>query len=242
MLSVLLRFHKRSSFSSLMEVMMIKFTSIAALALLALANTAQAATINLDVSLGSTYSYSTGGTYTPNIKLTNPAPATLTLTGDAHVIPGFISVPNIVAAPTPPLFQGRYLAVINNPGPSGTATFDLATGDNEFALKWGTIDSYNTLVIKDSAGNTFNVTGAEILSHLSGTVIPGTTQANVSIVDPLGSILSAELETTQNSFEAANFYEGRDPTSAPLPPAVLLFGSALLGLVFFARRRGSAKL
>ncbi len=220
---------------------MIKITSLAVLAVLFLGHSAQAATLDLDVTLGSTFSYSTGGTYTPDIKLTSPSPATLTLTGDAHVIPGFISVPNIVAAPTPPLFQGPYLAVINNPGPSGTATFDLASGVNEFALKWGTIDSYNTLVIKDSVGNTFDVTGAEILANLSGTVIPGTTQANVEIRDPLGSILSAELETTQNSFEAANFYEGGDPSKAPLPSAMWLLWQCALGSCFL-RRTGHVAL
>jgi hypothetical protein len=215
---------------------MIKITSLAVLTALFLANTAHAANLDLDVTLGTTVAYGTGGTYTPNLPLFPASNAGLTLTGDAHIIPGFVSINNIVTAPQGPLLQHDYLGVINNPGPSGTATFALGAGDNVFSFTWGTIDDYNSLVLKTSGGQTYTITGADILSHLAGGVA-GSSQANIQFFDPTGSIISAKLQTTQNSFEAANFFEGNDPV--PLPASWLLFGTALLALTYFFRRQNA---
>jgi hypothetical protein len=64
----------------------------------------------------------------------------------------------------------------------------------------------------------------------------GVTQVNVEITDPLGAIQKAIFTSTGNSFELGNISEADTP-AAPLPTALLLFGSGLAGLYVFGRRR-----
>jgi hypothetical protein len=228
---------------------MIKIASIAALAFFALIGQAHAATLNIDLDLmlnGGVITPGTGGTYTPNLPLFPASSADLTLQNNAHVFPGFgpfSSIPNIRTRPGGALSpQNDYLAVINNPGKSGIATFSL-TGDNVFAFTWGTIDKYNDLEIKTTDGQ-YDISGAYILTLLGNSAVAGKTQKNVEFIDtnPLGTLISATFTTTQNSFEAANFYKGSDPSKTPLPSAAWLFGSTLLALAFFSRRFGKAKV
>jgi len=215
-------------------------TIAAALAVMTFGGSVQAAT--LDFTLGSggfnPAAFTTGGTLSPNINLTNTTPATLLLQDDALVL-GNISLPGIATEPTGSLFGNSYLAVVANPTPAGTATFTLGAHENLFGFTWGTIDSFNNLSITDSRGVIYNITGADILNALGNP--GGNTQANVIFTDPFGNIVTAKLTSSGNSFETANFQESVTPLPASLP----LFLTALLGmaiLVFFARGRKFVKI
>ena len=215
-----------------------KILSLAAVALLAFSGASHAAT--LDVFLGASPSYSNvGTTFSPNVPLPSPL---LTLDNNAQVLPQGATLANYYS----PLVgvSGNYLAVLGlNPAlnsvDQGFATFHLNGNYDIFGLTWGTIDSYNLLTIKD-ATHTFIITGADILTHLAGTVIPGQTQANVQFIDPFGPIITAQLSSTNNTFEAGAFIASNN---TPLPAALPMFGAALIGLFLFAwmSRRERAK-
>jgi hypothetical protein len=216
-----------------------KLASIMTVVLFSLAGTAHAAT--LDVTLGnlsSDISYSdTGGPINPNINLaTALLGGSLVLNSNSAVTIG--SIPNIQAQPGGSLFGGTYLAVYGVPI-TGVSTFTLNAGQNTFAFTWGTVDNYNSLLIKDSRGTSYNITGTNVLAAILGSS-PGNTQSDVRFKDNFGTIVSAQLSSTQNSFEAANFSEA---SSTPLPASLPLFGMALLGFAVFAaaRRRRAVK-
>jgi hypothetical protein len=145
--------------------------------------------------------------------------------------------------PSGTLNGGNYLAVIATPGgpvgpgAPGVATFSLATGDNTFSFTWGTIDTYNTLTLTDSLGHTYVITGTQILGDILNSK-SGTTQSDVSFLDPFANIVTAQFTTTTNAFEVANFEQSK--TSAPLPDALPLFGMGIVALGLLALRRKAA--
>jgi hypothetical protein len=206
-----------------------------ATALIALAGSAAPAhAAVIDVTLGSTptsLSYSTvGGGLSPNVNLLTLG-GNLT-TSNASIINPASSSTGLYTQPTGPIYGDNYLAVFGVPT-TGTATITLGANINTLGFTWGTIDDYNSLIIKTSQGVTYTITGDDILSQIAGSV-DHTTQANVQFTDPGGTILSAELTSTQNSFEAANFEE---VNSVPLPGAFSLFALAMAGLIFFGWRK-----
>jgi len=204
-------------------------------AFLSLASTAHAATL---IDLGSTVTYGAGSAVTGDINIAGLNPATqLILTGDAHVINP--ALPNSAGQYTAPdggsVFGNNYLAVINTPGPSGTATYNLAPSQTTFGFTWGSVDAFNTLVVNTTNGS-YTITGQNIKDNVAGVSL-GSTDEDVTLQDTLGGfITSLVLTTSQNSFEVANF---ETATATPLPASVTLFGSALLGfaaLAFFRRK------
>ena len=110
---------------------------------------------------------------------------------------------------------------------------NLAPGYDLFGFTWGSIDPSNTLILTDSNHHVFTITGAEILSHLIGSAGPGLAQENVVFRDPFASIISAVFEAPCDPFEIANVGQGE----APLPPALAMFGAALLGFGLYGYRR-----
>jgi hypothetical protein len=78
------------------------------------------------------------------------------------------------------------------------------------------------------------------LDHLVHST-PGVSQANVIISDPFGRIVKVMLESTKNSFEAANFYD-HAVSAVPLPATSVLFAIALAGLVLVGRRRNQGTI
>ncbi len=212
---------------------MIKTLSLALTVLLALLGTASAAT--LDVTLGNTgldaLGFNTAGAaINPNINLNTPSPASLTLNFNSVLTNSSTSQHS---TPTGSLFGGNYLAVIADGG-TGLATLTLAPNENTLSFTWGTIDGYNTLTLTDSRAQTYAISGSQILSHLAGS-IPGTTQSDVSFFDPFGQIVSAQLTSSLDAFETANFDESK--TSAPLPETMVLFASALFALFLLKTSR-----
>jgi len=217
-----------------------KILALSASMLIGLTNMAHAAT--LDVFLGNSnnsVSYGSSATSTPaNTVLSSPG--NVALNNDAVLVssPPF-TVNNVYKEPAvASLFGGNYLAVEGTAANPGLATFTLNSGMNVFGFTWGTIDTYNTLVLTDSTGHTFTLSGTQILTQLGIPLsLSGAdgTQTDIEFKDTFGSIVSATFGTNKNSFEVANFNQG-DP-AVPLPPSAVLFITALLGLGFFAWRR-----
>jgi len=213
-----------------------KFAAALVVTLLAFTGAAKAAT--LDVTLGNannSFTYSSSATSSAaNTVLSSPG--NVTFNNDALLVsaPPY-SVTNQYQEPSvATLYGGNYLAVQGTQSNHGLATFTLNSGADEFQFTWGTIDTYNTLTLTDSTGHTFTLTGTAILNQLG---IPlsqsgaGGSQTDIAFSDAFGNITKATFGTTQNSFEVANFYQG-DPAPTPLPPSMVLFITALLGLGF----------
>jgi hypothetical protein len=224
-----------------METVMKKFLSMAAIAafgLLGLPGVAHAS--YEDISLTSTdgvFSFaSSSNSLSPNVNLTTAeGSGQLVLNANSAI---YTSSNSTATAPTGTLFGGNFLAVMGDTG-EGMSTFTMSPGQSGFGFTWGTIDDYNTLTITDSRGYTFTITGSELLSAISG--VDHTTQSDVEISDAFGTITSAVLTSTQNSFEVANF--SQTASAVPLPAALPLFGAAVLGLGLIAyRRRQAAKI
>jgi hypothetical protein len=208
-----------------------KLLAGAALLLVSLSTSAQAATV--DILLGTTstdQTYSSGGTLNPNVNLSALTASDLTLSNAQIVAAGANSSGNY-ASPTGSLFGGSYLAVLGSPS-TGVANFTLGNSTNTFGFTWGTVDSYNSLVLSDSRGVTYTITGADLINNLS---LGNNAQEDVVVTDPLGTFLTAQLISTSNSFEAGNFSESQ--SSVPLPSSVTFFMMALAGLYFVYRKQ-----
>jgi hypothetical protein len=234
-----------------------KLLSLATVALIGFASTTQAAT--LDFNLGNSDDLFTfvgsGPALTPNITLSQTPPIVTGATSLVLYNSQIVTPPPVAgtyAVPSSPvgLFGGTFLSVY---GPNnipldrsspGMATLTLLPNQNDLGFTWGSIDTYNTLTLTDSAGHIFHITGNYLTTN-SSTLFPGgftggSTSGDFNFYDPNGFIEQAVFSSTDNSFEVANL-GGHD--AAPLPGSVLLFGTALVGFVFFAaRRRAQSKI
>jgi len=210
----------------LLELSMKKFATLAAAVALFGAANAHASTV--DVLLGSTdgFSYNATGTLNPNLDLTMSG---VVLTGTSGVVSSSLSIPGYFTAPTGSNYMGEYLFV----GANSSATFSITHGGSEFSLTWGTIDASNKLQVTDTTGHSFTVTGAQLESFMS--LPAGSAQENVILNDPFGNIVTIEMTSGQNSFEASNF--GR--STVPLPASAVLFAIALAGLALFGYRKSN---
>jgi len=213
-----------------------KKTLLLALMLAGFSSAAHAAT--LDILLGTTSSDQTysfaPGTLHPNLDLTTLAqPSQLALSNAAIINPAS-SASGLYAQPNGTLFGNNYLAVFGSPV-GGTATFTLASGQHEFGFTWGTVDTYNTLVLTDSRNVQYTITGSDVIARIGGLSGADSTQADVVFNDPLGTIVTAELFSSSNSFEVGNFSSLQ--SAVPLPASAGLFMVALAGLFMFALRR-----
>ena len=212
---------------------MTKFLSVAALAFFGLGGVAQAVTIDIDLGpTANDLTYTSGGTLQPDVNLDSSG---LVLNHNAFIVSPPTTIVDIYVQPTGPLFDNNYLAVLGIPD-TGMATYTQLINQHVIGFTWGTIDTYNTLVLKDSRNVSYTITGANILSHLVNPV-PGTTQADVIFTDELFAIKTAIFTSSGNSFEVANL---QDPTNltTPLPATLPFFASALLALFFIGRRNG----
>ncbi len=203
-------------------------TLTAAIALVT--GTANAATTIYLGATSSDTSFSAGGTLTPNVDLTSLSPSQLTLTGNAFVVNPATSVAGQYSQPLFSLYGDNFLAVVNSPGPAGTAVYNLNPGQHVFGFTWGTVDSFNNLVLT-ATNATYALSGTDLVNNIPS-LTTGPDQADVIFNDTAGTILSATFTSGGNSFEVANF-----ESAVPLPAALPLFGSALVGAGALARRR-----
>jgi hypothetical protein len=216
-----------------------KILALAAVAFFGLSGAAHAAFENISIGStdGSYVFVANSNTITPDVNLnTALTSGSLTLNAFSQLLPAGTSINNYATSPAGA--TGSYLAVHGFFGfVTGVATFTLAPDQHSFGFTWGSIDTFNTLTITDSRGYTFTITGTDLLNAIGGTA--SSSQSVVDITDGYGTITKAVFSSTgHNAFEAANFYEG----TVPLPAALPMFGAALLGLAFFARRARQAKI
>ena len=183
-----------------------KILSVAAVALLAFAPSAHASI--LDITLGTPGSTTVAGSLVGNVNASTALGSSLFLINNAALISPPSSIYGQYSAPHDGvgLYGNSYVSVLGASGatPAGEALFVLPSGDNTFAFTWGTIDAFNTLVLKD-ATHTFTFTGQDILNIIGGPA--GKVEADVSFYDPFGTIVTAELTSSANSFEGADFTE-----------------------------------
>jgi hypothetical protein len=133
----------------------------------------------------------------------------------------------------------------------GTATFTLnpkGGGAEYIGLLWGSVDSYNTIVFETETAITNNkgkitgyaytpignFTGSQIQAGANGDQgASGTLYANFTSSAPIYRVL---FESSSNSFEFDKL--AFDVNPVPLPAALPMFASVLLGMGGIAWRRG----
>jgi len=131
-------------------------------------------------------------------------------------------------------YSGTQFSSVHN----GSATYNFAAGTTGVDLLWGSPDTYNTITFFTGASGGGAVMGTYTGSSLTAAgLILGLGHDLVKFT-ATGDIGSAILYSTQAAFEY-NFVTEDNAVivGTPLPPALMLFGSGLVGLVVLGRRR-----
>jgi PEP-CTERM motif len=137
----------------------------------------------------------------------------------------------------------RYLSVAGSPpnGPSATLMFGGAY--STFSLYWGSIDTYNTLELLDTAGNLIGTvasstfTGIQVGPPANGAQgLPATNRRVTFTKSATDAMIGGiRLNSTQNSFEIDNVALGAVPE--PATWAMMILGFGAIGGAMRARRR-----
>ncbi len=111
---------------------------------------------------------------------------------------------------------------------NGVSVFTLAEGMTSFSFTWGSINTNNIVGITTGSGDYYEITGSELLSlaHLES----GYESRYFTLTD-LRGIVSVMLRGICCDFQVANV------TATPIPGALLLFGTALVGARAMRRRK-----
>lgn len=104
---------------------------------------------------------------------------------------------------------------------------------NYFGLWWGSMDTYNTLTFYNGDLVVATITGTDVAvgNDANGNQIIPATNHYVNFLG-LPNFDSFEMSSSQFAFEADNIAVG----NVPIPPALWLLGSGLLGLIGIRRR------
>lgn len=123
---------------------------------------------------------------------------------------------------------------------AGSAAFTLNSAANTFSFLWGSVDKSNWISVENAAGQTYEITGADVLASVAG--IPGAPKAYegrstqyFSLTDVAG-ILKVIFHACRQTFEVANI----NVSAVPLPAALPLFAAGLFGLAGARRLRKKA--
>ncbi|MFO1091085.1 MAG: VPLPA-CTERM sorting domain-containing protein [Hyphomicrobiales bacterium] len=221
--------------------------TLAGAGLLALSTvSAQAVTYSLDAS-STQRAGNTADQYAPNFGAFNPFGGSFS--SDPTVTPPPASVFNGYQSPfnnTPLADVNSFFSVWTNTPQGGTPspllyTFDPQNVPTSFQMLWGSIDSFNVLEFLDSSNNPlYTLTGQDLVqnnSALSNVALScASLPCNYEVValltfSELRGVSALRFTTSQAAFEFA---------LVPLPPAALLFGTALGGVGFLSRRKKAA--
>jgi hypothetical protein len=147
------------------------------------------------------------------------------------------SVPNVYRSPYQNLDTTMPAAYVGQPYSSvvvGGVGYNFVDGANTLSLLWGSPDSYNTL----SFYSGLNGQGT-LLGSFTGLDLAATLGLGHDYVTFFSSVafLSVVLSTTIPAFEYAALSASMESSEVPLPPALILFGSAIVALEVLRRRR-----
>ena len=141
--------------------------------------------------------------------------------------------PNPPANQTDPINAGWASIDYYVVGPSHTpieATLNFLSKDQDaFSFLWGSVDPYNSIEFLNNGVQQLLLT---TLTPGMGGAETGVGAGFVSVVDIIFDQIIFR-STAQNALEFANIIT----SPVPIPPALVLFGSALVGLGYLMRRR-----
>jgi hypothetical protein len=161
---------------------------------------------------------------------------------------GLTSLPSGFTAsgttPANPLVHGSLVNVYASPQNDtstylttglGTITDTLAAGTDYFGVYWGSVDTYNTLTLKESNGQQVVING-DTLHAATGAIDNGTTSYYTNVfASPGVSFTSAVFASTNYAFEVDNV-----SSATPEPASLALFAGGLLTIAGVIRRKRNA--
>jgi hypothetical protein len=127
----------------------------------------------------------------------------------------------------------KYVTVPKDSSP-GSVTVNLGGGSyNYLGIWWGSVDDYNTISFLKNGIVRESFTGSNTTSTPNGNQGAHSTNLYVNFLN-LKEFDSFRMTSNGYAFEADNISVGHAPV--PIPPALLLMGSGLLGLAGFKKR------
>ena len=215
--------------------------AIGAATMLVLASTAAASTVTVTATFG--------GTWLPGSTVTTfdaGQPANLTLANGAAIVTGSQSgsyAAPWVGGPNGGPDQTPYVSVFQG----SSATLTLTQPSNYLGLLWGSVDpdpSRNLISLYRGETLVGTVQGADIVAQVPGLVTAGGPGSGTNW-DYLGTVyanISSSLAFDRVVFEdlsGGNSFEFDNVAVVPLPMALPLFASAMIGLGLLGKWRES---
>jgi len=174
---------------------------------------------------------------------TTNCPVDYNCTGD-YQIRTSNGIVNQSAAPYQATPVGEDWLTVPNPISHGSAMFTLGAKYNYFGLFWGSLDTYNSINFFDDSTLLASFSGSTFVPPLQADGGQGDWDSNrfINFMMTDGMTYnSVELVSNGFAFESDNHAYGNVVLSpVPVPAAVWLFGTALIGLIGFGKRRKAA--
>lgn len=133
--------------------------------------------------------------------------------------------------------DSTYYVTVPTEQSSGFADVSLGATYNYFGIWWGSVDNYNTLSFFNKGIEVASFGGSSVAPPANGNQTSDSTNLYVNLYD-LPDFDAFRMTSTSYAFEADNIAVGTAPV--PEPSTLLLLGSGLAGLGFYARKRRKA--
>jgi hypothetical protein len=139
-------------------------------------------------------------------------------------------------------YDTSYLSVLGNGGVSINFSALTSAAVHAFEFDWGSIDSFNTLVIHGSAGDITIIPGSASFPNLAnGDQVAAGTNGLFRVVGDAGETFTGlTLTSGQNSFEIDNLAIPGVPE--PATWAMMILGLGAMGVALRSRRTAVAAL